>query len=960
MNALRSACFGSNPSDDLVSLSNSSELLPKLSVSSKSLTISVSTVWITLSVSTLLNQQPSTPLLLTYPSDDYQSSVHHNVYSPQPSIPQLEYVPTVNQQQPEFSPLDLVQEFINPRQQAAINDGRGTLQPVQGRQTTFVLVQGIPEGQATQTVITHNVAYQADDLDAYDSDYDELNTTKVALMANLSQYGLDVLAEKEESRNIDREIALEKKIKHMDNIVYKRDQSTQTVHMLTKPKFFYDHSTKQASGFQNLFYLKKAQQLEPKLYDDPNLSKKPTTVEVPKELSKVSMMLKVDLKPISPRLLNNRTIHSDYLRLTQEPAVILKEVVEQGKSQNPLNNYLDHACKYTKRIQELLILIRQTCPSINNSSDKLVAVTLKNKEKRVTFTEPVTSSGNTNTKTSSSLNLVSNKPMLSSTGVKPSTSASGSQPSGNTKKNKIQRSPISTQKNKVEAHLRNAKSSLKNKNCTVKPKGPAILQHSKLNANSELIYVMCNGCMLSDNHDLRNACPLTRITTTPELPSRKPIALETNTPKPIVTLVYSRKPRESKTTDPVRKSKDLLFQPLFDELLSPPPSVDHPAPEVIAPIAKVVALELAVSTGSPSSITVDQDAPSPSNSQTTPKIQNHIMSNNVEKDNHNLDVAHMNNDPFFGSSSNMRQAHTPFESLGRWTKDHPIANVIDEPQNFKQAMTEPSWIDAMQEEIHEFERLQVWELVPYPDKVLLINLIWIYKVKTNEFGEVLKNKARLVAQGFRQAKGIDFEESFAPVARIEAIRIFIANAAHKNMTIFQIYDNPSHVYKLKNALYGLKPAPRAWYDMLSCFIISQHFSKGAVDPTLFTRKARNDLLLVQIYVDDIIFVSTNTAMSNEFANLMTNIPLVEKSKLDEDLQRKPVDATLYRKPTEKHLNEVKRIFHYLKETINMGLWYSKDTGMFLTTYADADYVGCQDTRHSTLGSAHFLGDKLVS
>ncbi|GJY22088.1 retrovirus-related pol polyprotein from transposon TNT 1-94 [Tanacetum coccineum] len=327
---------------------------------------------------------------------------------------------------------------------------------------------------------------------------------------------------------------------------------------------------------------------------------------------------------------------------------------------------------------------------------------------------------------------------------------------------------------------------------------------------------------------------------------------------------------------------------------------------------------------------------------------------------------------------------------------------------------------CLQEEIHKFERLQVWELVSCPDKVMLIKPKWIYKVKTDEFGRVLKNKARLVAQGFRQEEGIDFEESFTPVARIEAICIFVENAANKNMTIFQMdvktaflnggfkeevyvsqlegfvnQDNPSHVYKLKKALYGLKQAPRAWYDMLLSFLISQHFSKGVVDPTLFTRKARNDLLLVQIYVDDIIFASINTAMFNEFVNLMTtkfkmpmmgpmpfflglqisqspDTPMVEKNKLDEDLQGTPVDATLYcgmigslmyltssrpdliyvvclcaryqAKPIEKHLNAVKRIFRYLKGTINMGLWYSKDTGMSLTAYTDADHAGCQDTR----------------
>ncbi|GJZ43880.1 retrovirus-related pol polyprotein from transposon TNT 1-94 [Tanacetum coccineum] len=325
-----------------------------------------------------------------------------------------------------------------------------------------------------------------------------------------------------------------------------------------------------------------------------------------------------------------------------------------------------------------------------------------------------------------------------------------------------------------------------------------------------------------------------------------------------------------------------------------------------------------------------------------------------------------------GSSSNVRQAYTPFKHLGRWNKDHPIENVIGNPSRSvstrKQLQT-----DAI---------LEAWELVSCPDKVLLIKLKWIYKVKRDEFGGVLKNKVRLVAQGFRQEEGINFEESFASVARIEAIRIFIANAAHKNMTIYQM-------------------------DVKTAFL------NGAVDPTLFTRQAGNDLLPVQIYVDDIIFASTNTAMCNEFSNQMNtkfkmsmmgadvilfriinfsnnsvDTPMVEKSKLDEDLQGHPVDATIYRgmigslmyltsskpdliyaiylyaqyqaKPTEKHLNAVKQIFQYLKGTINMGLWYSKDTGMSMTAYTYAYHAGCQDTRRSTSESAQFLCDKLVS
>ncbi|GKE35170.1 hypothetical protein Tco_1454492 [Tanacetum coccineum] len=171
--------------------------------------------------------------------------------------------------------------------------------------------------------------------------------------------------------------------------------------------------------------------------------------------------------------------------------------------------------------------------------------------------------------------------MLSSTGVKPSTSASGSQPSGNTKKDKIRQTPNSTQKNKVEAHPRKVKSSLKNKDCVIQPKGTAHVKHSKLNANSKLKCVKCNGCMLYDNHDLCvldfinivNACKnlnllrkvqrekfgnqQERITTTAEVPLRKPTALENETPKPIVTLIYSRKPRKSQTNFPVSKSKVL-------------------------------------------------------------------------------------------------------------------------------------------------------------------------------------------------------------------------------------------------------------------------------------------------------------------------------------------------------------------------------------------------------------------
>nr|GEZ64615.1 retrovirus-related Pol polyprotein from transposon TNT 1-94 [Tanacetum cinerariifolium] len=213
---------------------------------------------------------------------------------------------------------------------------------------------------------------------------------------------------------------------------------------------------------------------------------------------------------------------------------------------------------------------------------------------------------------------------------------------------------------------------------------------------------------------------------------------------------------------------------------------------------------------------------------------------------------------------------------------------------------------------------------------MIIALKLIYKVKLDEYGDVLKNKAQLVAKGYRQEEGIDFEKSFAPVARIEAIRIFIANATSRNMPIYQmdvktaflngelkeeVYvsqpegfvdpDHPTHVYRLKKALYGLKQAPRAWYDTLSRFLLDNDFSKGAVDPTLFIQKTGKHILLVQIYVDDIIFASTDPKACDMFSNKMSSkfqmsmmgqmsYFLVDRLKVDDDPLRILVNQTRFR------------------------------------------------------------------
>ncbi|GJY71449.1 retrovirus-related pol polyprotein from transposon TNT 1-94 [Tanacetum coccineum] len=439
---------------------------------------------------------------------------------------------------------------------------------------------------------------------------------------------------------------------------------------------------------------------------------------------------------------------------------------------------------------------------------------------------------------------------------------------------------------------------------------------------------------------------------------------------------------------PTDKDLEILFQPMFDEYFDQS-TYSEPVPTATIVNAPIGSINTSVST------TIAQDAPS----TTGPTIEDTLITQ--------ADL-HPSVNPVAGkpgsaqstsgdvSLAEPNQVNQPPDHLRKWTKDHPLDNIVGnpsrpvstrkqlasdalwccyhtvlskvEPKNFKMAVNEDSWFEAMQDEIHEFDRLKVWELVPRPDYVMVIGLKWIYKVKLDEYGDVLKNKARLVAKGYRQEEGIDFEESFAPVARIEAIRIFIANAANKNMIIYQMDvktaflngnlqeevfasqpegfedpDYPTHVYRLKKALYGLKQAPRAWYDTLSKFLLANNFFKGAVDPTLFTRKSGKHILLVQIYVDDIIFASTDhnachifsKEMSSKFQMSMmgqmsfflglqvsqsprgifinqakyaletlkkygmdlsdpVDTPMVDRLKLDEDLMGIPVDQTRFR------------------------------------------------------------------
>ncbi|KAJ9544153.1 hypothetical protein OSB04_023860 [Centaurea solstitialis] len=310
-----------------------------------------------------------------------------------------------------------------------------------------------------------------------------------------------------------------------------------------------------------------------------------------------------------------------------------------------------------------------------------------------------------------------------------------------------------------------------------------------------------------------------------------------------------------------------------------------------------------------------------------------------------------------------------------------------EPTNVSQALTDPDWVQAMQEELAEFEQNKVWRLVTRPWGKSIIGLKWIFRNKKDENELIIRNKARLVAKGYRQQEGIDYDETFAPVARIEDIRIFLAYVAHKNMTI----PDPNHVYVLDKALYGLKQAPRAWYETLTDYLIGAGYKKDTIDPTLFLRRSGSDLIIVHIYMDDIIFASTNPEMCKEFENIMKSqfkmsmmgeltffLRLQARQRPDGifiNQSKYPVDQKTYRAiigsllyltasrpdivfstgvcarfqcdPHESHLSAVKRILRYLKGTPDFGLWYPKDYGFELIAYTDSEHAGCKHNGKST-------------
>nr|GEV74466.1 hypothetical protein [Tanacetum cinerariifolium] len=532
-----------------------------------------------------------------------------------------------------------------------------------------------------------------------------------------------------------------------------------------------------------------------------------------------SELFKLDLEPLALKVLKNKDPYLAYIKHSREYADTFRDIVESARALSPLD------------------------------SEKLVVVTPKNKDKKLIFADPVTSSSNTQKQVDSHKSKDSNQHLLHSTGVIGSTGTSESKPT------EVVATACYNQNHSL-IRLHHGKT-------------PYELLHDK---KLDLSYLHVFGALCyptNENKDLGKLKAKADVV--------QGAALHEMTPGTLILKVASSKP--------------------------------------------------AISTDTPSSTSVDQDAPSISTSQTPQESPSHVITPGVEEAYHDIEVAYMDNNPPFGI-------------------------LILEPSS---------------------EESSSQELVPHPKCVIIITLKWTYKVKLDELGGVLKNKARLVAREYHQEEGIDFKESFATVTQLEAICIFIACVAHMNMIVYQMdvktaflngilreevclsqpdgFVDPkslNHVYKLKKALNGLKQASRAWYDLLLSFLLFQKLSKGTVDPTLFIRREGKDMLL------DFISYSPRGIFLNQFKFALESLKkygmetsdlvdtlMMEKSKLNKDPQRKAVDPTRYHrmigtlmyftsnrpdlqfvvcicaryqaKPIEKHLHVVK--YHFIKEQV---------------------------------------------
>ncbi|GKE00405.1 putative ribonuclease H-like domain-containing protein, partial [Tanacetum coccineum] len=331
-------------------------------------------------------------------------------------------------------------------------------------------------------------------------------------------------------------------------------------------------------------------------------------------------------------------------------------------------------------------------------------------------------------------------------------------------------------------------------------------------------------------------------------------------------------------------------------------------------------------------------------------------------------------------------------ALAGYVHDQQRNNHTDYPKVLlqaivAQALNDPDWVEAMQEEMQQFVNQDVWKLVPLPEGKTAIGTKWILKNKRDARGIVVRNKARLVAQGHMQEEGIDYDESAFLCGEIDE-EVYVTQPKG-----FEDPFYPKHVYRVVKALYGLHQAPRAWYTRLSTFLLKHNYRRGAIDKILFIKKNSYHLSTVKQQPDG-IFISQDKYVQDMLRRFDTDsvrlatTPYAAAKPKSKDEPDDVVNVHLYRSmigslmyltasrpdimftvsaysrhqvtPLTSNLNAVKKIFKYLKGQPKLGLWYPRDSPFVLEAYSDSDYASSNGDRKSTTGGCQFLGRRLIS
>nr|GEU60778.1 reverse transcriptase domain-containing protein [Tanacetum cinerariifolium] len=1021
------------------------------------------------------HNQSSTPLSITYLPNDFQSSVHHNVYSPSSSIPQVKYAPSVNQQhdfsQPDSGiivpvfekgddPIDAINHMMsfltafvtsrypltnnqlrnssNPQQQATINNGRVTLQPIQGRHTSLaagtsrtytsgasgnnfgkqrtVIYPGIAEAQPTQIVITHNAAYQVDDLDAYDSDCDEINTAKKAQQLEPKLYDGNVtqktnaivIRDSKETLVLAEESRSKMILKQKDSMMSEKKVNTTPV----------DYANYENSP-------------------EPTLSTRPTQVEDPKELPKLSMV-NTSLKKLKHHLasfdvvVKERTTaiaitegmrgfeHTKAFQIIfhQIKLAVEQHRVESKTFQVKMNKVLNENERLLEQVMSKDVVNIIVTSTVNNAYEPvqeckrcLKLETELQKDftkreiydkllKRYTTLEKHCISLEVDTQLNQKIfqrdNLFSQQSVPSFDQLFEINELNDQSHekdmvikklkerikslSGNMKEDKIKKELEEIETINIELdHKEKVLVITALKHNLRKLKGKAVVEEAVISHPVDPEMMKVNVAPLAPKLQNNRTASKTKswlwhrrlshlnfgainhlarqglVQGLPKLKFKKDHLCSV-----CVIGKSKKKSHKSKSEDTNQEKLYLMHMDIYDPMhvksvngkkyilvivddysrftwVKCLRSKDE-APDFIIKFLKMIQVGISHETS----------------------IARFPQQNGIVKRHNRTLIEAFHTMLIYArallflwaeSVATFRTAlheMTPVTISSRLVQNPTSPTPFVPPSRidwdllfqplFNELLIPPPSVD------HPLLKV----IAPIAEVVVpeLAASTMDLQVKLDELGGILKNKARLVARGYRQEEGIDFEESFAPVARLEAIRIF-SQVYVSQPDGFVDPDNPNHVYRLKKALYGLKQAPRAWYDLLSSFLISQDFSKGSLDPTLFIRRNDNDLLLVQIYVDDIIFVASTPELPTDFQSprgIFINQSkyaleslkkygfesydpvdtVMEKSKLDEDKKWKSVDLSHYR------------------------------------AFAYADHASCQDTCRSTSGSLQFLGDRLIS